>query len=696
MRAAALQAVLVASLTGPAWHHPRGAGLKLLMGRNLMNWCNTPGLFVARWVGVGLFFLVIVGSLAGRVHMDTGRCSELLALTLIASAAVWAQSPVNPQWTQAAFLVLSIGMLRLAFTSTGVGRDGLAIWTVSGALVLLQVIWRKNVRVGRRSGRDEGTTPPMAHHETGQADYSSTFEGSVRRARFGFAELIGMTETKARLLAASASIVRGNGSSRNGILLFGEPGNGKTLFAEALAGELKVPFMSIGYGEVASKWINETPQKIDAMFRAARRVGACVLFIDEFDSWVKPREGSDAGGHGHAMDRDMANVMLTNINALHGTRVLLVAATNFIEALDAAAIREGRFDYRIEIPPPDFEARVAILRKSIGKALGFSCVDPAVIASLAERWAGFSASRLAGLGDQLAEMRRDGQLRAGQVSFDSAMQAMRLIQGRKGRLPDDVKQIDEIVMPAGSRDALHNLAFRMRRVHTLEKMGGKLPTGAVFFGAQGTGKTQGALALAKEADWAFLKTAGPELLRHPDGWSRVVREAKDIRPVIVFIDEAEDVLRDRRRSPNGTLTNEILATIDGAGGRNSNRDILYVAATNHYDQLDSAALRGGRFEEKIHFDVPDGQAMREYLARRLKEATESRYILLPGVHECFMTVLDGRSIADADAVLARAISIAAVRAMKGHVAQLRVEDVWNAACGVLGEHLDYGVRGFRR
>ena len=419
-----------------------------------MNWFNTPVLLVVRWVLVGLFFLAILNSLAGAIHLGASQCDELLTLTLLAATAVWMQDIRNWRWTQRAFLVLSIGLLRLGFTSVGRARYEAVIWSVVALVVLIQRR-RSGKTVGASSSAAvTGAVPQMPGHQAPQPDSSYAFDQNVRPARYRFADLVGMPDTKKRLLAAGEDIVRGSGNRRNGMLLFGEPGNGKTLFAEALAGELKVPFMSITYGDVASKWINETPQKIDAMFRAARRVGVCVLFIDEFDSFTKPR---DAGGH--SMDRDMANVMLTNINNLHGTRVVLVAATNFIDKLDPAAIRDGRFDYKIEIPPPDMEARVAILRKAIGESLGFSVVEPVAIASLAERWSGFSASRLASVGGQLAEMRRDGRFGAGKVTFDLGMQAMRLIQGRKGKLPEGgVKSIDDIIMPGESRDVLRDMA----------------------------------------------------------------------------------------------------------------------------------------------------------------------------------------------------------------------------------------------
>jgi len=650
-----------------------------------MNGFNHPAWFVVRWTFVGLFLLGILNSFAAGYRLAPDACAVLLTLTVIAAVSVWVQNRHSWRWTQGAFLILGMGMLRLLVAFNGFSRYGAAILIVAAIAMKLRHYWFNGRLSAGRSAADVRTEVQASGHVVRPSQPAYSFDQNVQRPRYRFADVVGMAETKKRLLAAGEEIVRG-GNRRNGVILFGEPGNGKTLFAEALAGELKVPFMSITYGDLASKWINETPQKIDAMFRAARRIGVCVLFLDEADSVLKPRD--DTGSH--SMDRDMANVMLTNINNLHGTRVVLVVATNFIDKLDGAAIREGRFDFKIEVPAPDMEAREAILRKTIGENLGFSVVDSVAVTSLAERWAGFSASRLESVGCQLAEMRRDGKFGARKVTFDLGMQAMRLLQGRKGRLPEGVKSIDEIIMPAESRDVLRDMAYKMKQVHNLEKMGGSLPLGVIFFGPPGTGKTAAAMALADASGWAFLSTTGAKLIGKPDSWAKLVREARDIRPAIVFIDEADPVLLDRRVSNIEVLTNEILTTLSGVEGKN--HDVMYIAATNHYDRLDNALLRGGRFEEKIHFDVPKQEDMRLYVSRKLASVTSKRYAVAPDVLDRCIVVLDGRSIADADAVVAKAINFAAVRALRGNVAQLRVADVIAAASVVFAEHVDTAAR----
>ncbi|MBN3760787.1 AAA family ATPase [Burkholderia sp. Ac-20365] len=636
-----------------------------------MNRFNMPGLLILRWVFVAMFVLIVVGSLRPGLHVGADQFYVLLITSVLAAAAVSAQNPASARWISLGIFTFTVGILRLLYAFNEYSVYAAAIWSL--AVIAVVTIRRYAIATPDLALQPmcrKAVTQP-AHHSEEPVRPNYSFTRNIRRARYSFDDLVGMADTKKRLFAAGESIIDRPGEGRNGILLFGEPGNGKTMFAEALSGELNVPFFPVTYGDVASKWINETPQKLDAVFRQAREAAPCILFLDEMDSMVKPRESS------HAMDRDLVNVMLTNIADLHGTQVVLVAATNFIDSLDPAAIREGRFDFRVEIPPPDLDARRAILRRSIGNAVGYGMVDSRLITSLAARWEGFSASRLAGVGGPLADMQRDGVIGPGRVTFDHGMRAMRMLQGRCGRLPEDVKSLDEIIMPPASRNALRDLAFRMKQIHRLEQIGGGLPTGLVFFGPPGTGKTQAAMALAKTSGYAFLKTTGANIIGKPESWDKLVREGKDIRPVVILIDEADDILVDRRYSSVVSLTNRILTTLDGADGRIA--DVIYIAATNHYDRLDSAAIRGGRFEEKIRFDVPSFQDLRQYIITSLKKISDQRYTIVSGVTERCLSIFTGHSISDVDAVFSRAINFAAVRALQENVAELRPTDISAAA-----------------
>jgi transitional endoplasmic reticulum ATPase len=169
-------------------------------------------------------------------------------------------------------------------------------------------------------------------------------------------------------------------------------------------------------------------------------------------------------------------------------------------------------------------------------------------------------------------------------------------------------------------------------------------------------------------------------MTRPDSWDRLVQEAIDIRPVIVFIDEADDILVDRRYSNIVSLTNKILTTLDGAGGRI--RDVIFVAATNHHDRIDPAALRGGRFSEKVRFDVPERADLEQYVTATLWKIATNRYTLVSGTIRRCIVELSGRSIADADAVIAEGVNRAATRAIREDIAEIRPADITAAARSV--------------
>ncbi|MFK4448469.1 transitional endoplasmic reticulum ATPase [Caballeronia udeis] len=633
------------------------------------------------WMRIG----VIVGwayvLLINIEHRSSfGLSMLLLATTWIAFGAVWFWKQGHPRYIQGACAILGLGGLVLFLDWN--------LLSLPGAASSVAAVYWLHTHVGLANVGSAQPAPSVATQSPPKqaAAAAPAYRDNMRTPCYTFSDIVGMNDTKQRLRAAAAEILAGGPDARNGMLLFGEPGNGKTLFAEALAGDLKVPFFSISYGDVASKWINDTPQNIRAVFQAARRMGRGVLFIDEVDSFLKNRSGGLDGSAGHSMDRDMTNTMLTEIVALRGTKVILVAATNLLDEMDGAGIREGRFDFKVEVPPPDFEARQALLRRGIAAALGEPVIDAEALDSLARRWEGFSAARLTALGKELKDMVRDETIGLGELlTVEMGMQAMRRLQGRAGdRLPEDAKSIDEIIMPMASRDVLRDLAYRLKNAQDLEKINSKIPSGLVFWGAPGTGKTQAAMALAKESGYAFLSVSGDEMMSKPSLWDQKVREALDIRPAIVFIDEAEDILRARKHSSPYvvSLTNKILRTLDGAKGRA--RDVIYIAATNHFETLDPAIVRGGRFGLKVQFDVPDALDMAIYVARALRRHTEAGYVIGSEVSAGLLERLAGRSIADADEIIQGVIDKAGVRRLKDGTHDVLIEDVEAGVASVRG------------
>ena len=150
-----------------------------------------------------------------------------------------------------------------------------------------------------------------------------------------------------------------------GILLVGEPGNGKTLLAKAVAGEANCPFFSISGSDFVEVFVGVGAARIRDLFAQARRHAPSIVFIDEIDAIGRQR-GSGVGG-GHDEREQTLNQLLTEMDGFDSatTPVIVIAATNIADVLDKALLRPGRFDRRIEVPFPDTQARIQILEQQM-------------------------------------------------------------------------------------------------------------------------------------------------------------------------------------------------------------------------------------------------------------------------------------------------------------------------------------------
>ena len=143
--------------------------------------------------------------------------------------------------------------------------------------------------------------------------------------------------------------------SPKGILLHGPPGTGKTLIAKALAKMTESNFISIKGPELLSKWVGESEKGVREIFRKARQVAPCIIFLDEVDALV-PRRGS--GGSNSHVTGNVVSQILTEIDGLEElNNVLIIGATNRLDIVDEALLRPGRFDRIIKVPNPDTKGR---------------------------------------------------------------------------------------------------------------------------------------------------------------------------------------------------------------------------------------------------------------------------------------------------------------------------------------------------
>lgn len=590
-------------------------------------------------MGLGLYVMV-----AMRAASDPKALFSLLAINFL----VVAVASIFRRWQ----LLALHGAVFAGYMAYSAGHH---VWQLITLGISFLGIWVARYLIGGNADKSRSAAGPSQ---------GATLHQAIA-ARYSFRDVVGMDETKAQLLKAGQDI-RKSSKARNGILLFGEPGNGKTFFAEALAGELKLPFLSVSFGDMASMWVGETTQNAMNIFDEAERQAPCVLFIDEIDSVFVDR--SKVMQAEHEAPKTL-NAILKRLVDIRGKGVVVVAATNFIERLDVASIREGRFDFKLEIPVPDFAARKALIEKGLSQlehppTLGMIArlrgekpkdsltVDWDGVSRAARRWEGYSVARINAIVREVIEQSEDGLI--DHVTFDTLIAALRKIQAGKGdRLPEDAPTLDGLVLAPDMKAKLANVASRMTNIEMVEQLGGSVPAGMLFYGPPGTGKTIGVMALAKTTGWSFIRTTGHDMLADPHEIDRVLKKASDIRPCIVFIDEADDVLADRRMSAGSkAVTNKLIAAIDGAGGRT--RDLVFVAATNNPDLIDQAALRGGRFTEKIGFDLPANAVLLEFVQKWI--ANSKAPLSSEFTAEAVANRLQGQSLANVKEILLCAVN----------------------------------------
>jgi len=618
-------------------------------------------IWILRWVLPGV---VVVKAIAGRqLFVDWASIESwvtLLMLGVLAANVVGskAASIVNSghfrpfvlcEMGLGVFLVsLPVLVLMIGEAFSNPQYNLTSVLTPLAALIALSAWGAYEGRYGRFADRQRQRAP-------GPADEQGPARVTIPKTTF--ASIAGNDAIKARLSEAARAVTapqqKGtNKPRRNGILLHGSPGNGKTAFAEALAGELQLPLVTLTYADVASQWVGEKSARVRQAFEQAKRNQPCLLFIDEGDSFLEARDGR---GDGTKEDRDLVNALLTLMVDIREHRVILMMATNHMDRLDSAAVREGRFDFKVEITPPDLPARLGLLRKGLRENVPDVQVDETVIQSVAQRWNGFSVKRILAVTEELASYVRQKGLR--QVGFDDFMAALRQLQGQRGHTMETVRPMEELVFNSETRDALEQIAARMEDPEFTEAHGGTLPTGVLFSGPPGTGKTATCKALAKKLGWAFLPATGADLARDPKKLDALYAKAKELRPAVIFIDEADELLRSREFSANTEGTNKLLTIMDGVGDRV--KDVVWIAATNHPEQIDPALLRGGRFSEKVPFQLPSVDAMAGFAERWL---AGRKVRLEPGVAAADALALIGESsIASAEAMLQAALNRAISR-----------------------------------
>ncbi|ERG97932.1 MAG: AAA family ATPase, CDC48 subfamily [Haloquadratum sp. J07HQX50] len=457
-------------------------------------------------------------------------------------------------------------------------------------------------------GRGQGDTPSVTYEDIGG------LQGELEQVR----EMIELPMRHPELFQRLGI------DPPKGVLLHGPPGTGKTLIAKAVANEIDASFHTISGPEIMSKYYGESEEQLRDMFEEAEEEAPAIVFVDEIDS-IAPKRG-EAGGD---VERRVVAQLLSLMDGLDERgEVVVIGATNRVDALDPALRRGGRFDREIEVGVPDRDGRKEILQVHTRNMPLSDTVD---INEFADSTHGFVGADLESLAKEAAmnalrRIRPQLDLESDQIDadvLDSLLVGNKdFKEALKGIEPSALREVfvevpDVTWTDVGglneTKDRLREtIQWPMEYPSVFEEMDMQSAKGVLMYGPPGTGKTLLAKAVANESESNFISVKGPELLNKYVGESEkgvrdIFKKARENAPTVVFFDEIDSIATERGGNTGDSgvserVVSQLLTELDGL---ESLEDVVVIATTNRPDLIDSALLRPGRLDRHVHVPVPD-------------------------------------------------------------------------------------------
>lgn len=412
-----------------------------------------------------------------------------------------------------------------------------------------------------------------------------------------------------------------------GVLLHGPPGTGKTLLARAVANESGANFISISGPEVMSKWYGQSEENLRKIFEDAEKDAPSIIFIDEIDSIAPKRE--EVTGE---VERRVVSQLLTLMDGLKKRgKVIVIAATNRVNAIEPALRRGGRFDREIEIPVPDRAGRLEILKIH---ARNMPLDKKMNLGWLADITYGYVGADIAALVKEAAMSALRRVLP--EIKWREEEELPREVMEKLVVKRDDFENALRVVEPSAMREVLievpkvkwedigglEQVKQRMKEVvewplknpDSFKRVGIEPPKGVLLYGPPGCGKTLIARAVANESGANFISIKGPQIYSKWVGESEkqirnIFRRAKQVAPTIIFFDEI-DAVAPHRGARTGTQVTETVVSqlLSEMSGLEELHGVVVMAATNRPDMIDPALMRPGRFDRFVLVPPPDENA----------------------------------------------------------------------------------------
>jgi transitional endoplasmic reticulum ATPase len=485
-----------------------------------------------------------------------------------------------------------------------------------------------------------------------------------------------------------------------GILLYGPPGTGKTLIARAVANETGAFLMLINGPEIMSKMAGESESNLRKAFEDAEKNSPSIIFIDEIDAVAPKREKTQG-----EVEKRIVSQLLTLMDGMNQrAHVIVIAATNRPNSIDAALRRFGRFDRELDIGIPDPTGRLEILRIH---TKNMKLADDVDLETIANETHGYVGADLAALCSEaaLAQIREKMDLiDLEEDTIDAEVLDMLAVSMDNFRFalgasnPSALRET-VVEVPNTSWEDIGGLEkvklelqelvqYPVEHPEKFLKFGMNPSKGVLFYGPPGCGKTLLAKAIANECQANFISIKGPELLTMWFGESEanvrdVFDKARAAAPCVLFFDELDSIAKSRGSSlgdaggSSDRVINQVLTEMDGM---NAKKNVFIIGATNRPDIIDPAVLRPGRLDQLIYIPLPDETSRTSILKANLRKSPIADDVDINYIAK----MTKGFSGADLTEICQRACKLAIRESIVADIEKQRARDA-NAEDGMADE-----------